>query len=107
MTTEELDAFLSATRTCRLASRSADGTLHNTPLWFVWYERHVWISSIVKSRQWSDLRIFPGVSVVVDAGDRYDDLRGVELIGDVEVVGEVPASASPTGSSPKWSHDSQ
>jgi hypothetical protein len=95
MTSEELDAFLMAAHTCRLASRSADGTLHNTPLWFVWHDRRLWISSVIKSRRWNDLRISPGVSVVVDAGERYDELLGVEVIGEVAVVGEVPRMGEP------------
>jgi len=95
MSADELDAFLAVEHTCRLASRSVDGTLHNTPLWFVWHERRLWITSIVKSRRWSDLRASPGVSVVVDAGDSYDELRGVELIGEVQVIGEVPRIGEP------------
>ena len=61
----------------------------------MWHERRLWISSVVKSRRWNDLRISPGVSVVVDAGERYDELRGVELIGEVAVVGEVPRTGDP------------
>ena len=34
MTSEELDAFLANERTCRVATVSATGAPHNTPLWF-------------------------------------------------------------------------
>ena len=90
MSEDELDALLGTERTCRMASSSADGRLHNTPLWFVWHDGAIWISSIVRSRRWSDLRERPSVSVVVDAGTDYTELRGAELIGDVEVIGEIP-----------------
>jgi hypothetical protein len=33
--------------------------------------------------------------VVVDAGEEYGELRGVELRGRVEVVGEVPRTGEP------------
>lgn len=32
----------------------------------------------------------PRCSEVVDAGTEYNELRGVELFGEVEAVGEVP-----------------
>jgi len=41
------------------------------------------------------LRISPGVSAVVDAGHGYHELRGVDLIGEVAVVGEVPRRGEP------------
>jgi len=34
--------------------------------------------------------VTPRVAVLVDAGEAYDELRGAELRGSVEVVGEVP-----------------
>lgn len=90
MSDSELDSFLSEERICRLANVSADGRVHNTPLWYVWHGGALWVSSIVRSRRWSDLRERPSVSVVVDAGTDYAELRGVELIGDIEIVGDVP-----------------
>ena len=35
------------------------------------------------------------MAAVVDAGERYAELRGVELRGRVEVVGEVPRTGEP------------
>ena len=37
----------------------------------------------------------PRIAVVVDAGEEYGELRGVELRGRVEVVGEVPRTGEP------------
>ena len=37
----------------------------------------------------------PRVSVAVDAGVGYGELRGVELLGRVEVVGDVPRAEPP------------
>ncbi|HEX3606532.1 MAG TPA: pyridoxamine 5'-phosphate oxidase family protein [Candidatus Dormibacteraeota bacterium] len=95
MTPEERDAFLAEQRTCRLASVNADGVPHVTPLWYVWDGHAIWITSLTRSRRWADLRANPRVAIVVDAGDAYGDLRGVELGGTVEVVGEVPRTGEP------------
>jgi Pyridoxamine 5'-phosphate oxidase len=91
MTDDERDQFLTESWTCRLASTSADGP-HVTPLWFVWHRSALWISSIVHSQRWTDVVRNPRVAVVVDAGEQFSELRGVEFRGNVAVVGEVPRS---------------
>lgn len=90
MSTEERDAFLTEQRTCRVATVAADGTPHVSPLWFVWDGTSLWIYSLSRSRRWADLRADSRVAVVVDAGEQYGELRGVELSGHMEFVGETP-----------------
>lgn len=92
MSRTETDEFLSRERTCRLATVRADGTPHVSPLWFVWHEQSLWISSIVKSQRWADVVREPRVSAVVDAGVRFNELCGVEISGIAEVIGDVPRS---------------
>jgi hypothetical protein len=94
MTSEELDSFLRSERTCRVATIGADGP-HATPLWFGWDGSHVWLYSITRSKRWADLRRDPRISVVVDAGVDYVELRGVEVTGTVQMVGEVPRTGAP------------
>jgi nitroimidazol reductase NimA-like FMN-containing flavoprotein (pyridoxamine 5'-phosphate oxidase superfamily) len=36
MTPQEVDTYLAAERTCRVATVGADGAPHVTPLWFAW-----------------------------------------------------------------------
>jgi PPOX class probable F420-dependent enzyme len=90
MSAEELDEFLTSERTCRVATVRGDGAPHVAPLWFVWDGEALWLNSIVKSQRWTDLTRDPRVSIVVDAGDDYGELRGVEIQGRAEPVGEVP-----------------
>jgi hypothetical protein len=89
MTSEEVDGFLGAARTCRLASVGVAGP-HVTPLWFVWLEGAMWMQSLTRSQRWTDLMRDPRVAVVVDDGEEYLELRGVELRGEVVTVGEIP-----------------
>ncbi|PSM40840.1 pyridoxamine 5-phosphate oxidase [Streptomyces dioscori] len=95
MTPEELDEFLTTQRTCRVATVSADGAPHVSTLWFVWDGKSLWLYSITRSKRWADLRRDPRVAVVVDTGEEYDQLRGVEVSGSVEFVGEVPRTGEP------------
>ena len=90
----ELDVFLGQERACRVATIGPHGP-HNTPLWFVWDGQAIWLTSLVASQRWTDLQRDPRVAVLVDAGESYGELRGVELQGKVEVVGEVPRTGEP------------
>jgi hypothetical protein len=54
MNKAELDEFLQAEHTCRLATSSPHGP-HLTALWFGWDGTALWIYSLVRSQRWTDL----------------------------------------------------
>ena len=95
MTPAEVDVFLAEERVCRLASLDAGGAPDVAPLWFVWDGRALWINSLVRSQRWANVLRDPRVAVVIDAGVDYAELRGVELHGKAEPVGDVPRSSEP------------
>ncbi|MFE0105585.1 pyridoxamine 5'-phosphate oxidase family protein [Streptomyces sp. NPDC059009] len=95
MSPAELDAFLATERTCRVATVSKDGAPHVSTLWFAWDGTSLWLYSVTRSKRWADLRRDGRVAVVVDAGEEYGELRGVELAGTVEFVGEIPRTGEP------------
>ncbi|MFE6690913.1 pyridoxamine 5'-phosphate oxidase family protein [Streptomyces sp. NPDC057743] len=95
MTPGELDTFLAAQRTCRVATVAADGTPHVGALWFVWDGAALWLYSITRSRRWAQLRKDPRLAVLVDDGHAYGELRGAELTGRAEFVGETPRVGDP------------
>lgn len=95
MTPDEIDGFLAQRRTCRVATVSPDGRPHAGALWFAWDGTSLWLYSLVRSRRWAGLRHDPRVAVVVDDGEEYGELRGVELCGSVEFVGEAPRTGAP------------
>ncbi len=93
MSEAEVDNFLGAAWTCRVASNGSAGP-HVSPLWFVWHDGAVWLHSLNRSQRWTDIERDPRIAVVVDLGERYDELRGVELRGRAESVGEVPRTGA-------------
>ncbi|MFI9257610.1 pyridoxamine 5'-phosphate oxidase family protein [Streptomyces sioyaensis] len=95
MTRGELDAFLGTQRTCRVATVGGDGAPHAGALWFVWDGTALWLYSITRSRRWAQLRKDPRIAVVVDDGHEYGELRGAELTGRVDFVGEAPRTGEP------------
>jgi hypothetical protein len=64
-------------------------------MWYAWDGQAIWLYSIIKSQRWTNLMRDPRVSVVVDTGDDYFELRGVEFTGRVEPVGEQPRVGEP------------
>ena len=85
MTPEECDEYLGSERTCTVATVSHDGP-HVTALWFVWDGECAWLYSITRSQRWTDLERDPRVAILVEAGEEYNELRGVEIHGTVEVL---------------------
>jgi nitroimidazol reductase NimA-like FMN-containing flavoprotein (pyridoxamine 5'-phosphate oxidase superfamily) len=90
LTPAEANAFLAGARTARVATIASDGWPHVTPLWFLWHDGAVWLYSLVRSRRWNDLTERVHVAVVVDDGEEHTTLRGVEIRGRAQAVGEQP-----------------
>ena len=78
-----------------MASISAGGAPHVSPLWFLWHDGGLWLNSVVRSQRWRDLERDPRISAVIDAGEGFAQLRGVELSGRVRVIGDVPRTSTP------------
>ncbi|MGW4779649.1 pyridoxamine 5'-phosphate oxidase family protein [Streptomyces filamentosus] len=95
MTPEELDSFLAEQRTCRVATVSADGHPHVSALWYAWDGTSLWLYSLTRSRRWAELSADPRISVLVDDGEEYGELRGAELSGRAVPVGEAPRTGEP------------
>ena len=90
MSVEERDEFLAVERMCRVGTVDSDGAPHVSPLWFAWDGTAIWLNSIVGSKRWANLMQDGRISVTVDAGIEFSELRGVEITGTAEVVGDVP-----------------
>jgi hypothetical protein len=89
MNAAELESFLGAQRTCRLATLGPGGP-HVSPVWFVWNSGALWVYSLTRSQRWTDLQRDPRAAAVVDAGEHYAELHGVEIEGEAAVVGPAP-----------------
>ncbi|QIY68545.1 pyridoxamine 5'-phosphate oxidase family protein [Streptomyces sp. RLB1-33] len=96
MTDPERDTFLRTQPLCRVATVGRNGDPHVSALWFVWDGSTLWLNSLVRSQRWTDLDRDPRLSVIVDdGGTDFMALRGIELRGSIEVVGEAPCKGDP------------
>jgi len=90
MSSDEVDTFLTEERTCRISTIGVGGAPHTSALWFVWDTKSLWLTSLVRSQRWTDIERDNRVSVLIDAGHDFGELRGAELRGSLVSVGEVP-----------------
>jgi pyridoxamine 5'-phosphate oxidase-like protein len=96
MSADERDAFLRSQPICRVATVGPRGRPHLSALWFVWDGTAVWFNSLVRSQRWRHLLRDPHLGAIVDDGGAdFQRLRGVELTGIAQVVGEVPRRGGP------------
>lgn len=86
MTPDEVDSFLAGRRTMSIATFAPDGTIHLVAMWYGFLEGHPVFETYTKSQKVRNLRRNPAITALVEDGDDYAELRGVELIGTAEIV---------------------
>jgi len=88
MSEVEVAAFLAGARTLNVATLSPDGTIHLVAMWFVMHGTSPVFWTYGKSQKARNLSRDPRLSALVEAGESYDTLRGVQLIGTAEVIAD-------------------
>jgi PPOX class probable F420-dependent enzyme len=97
LTPEEVAAFLDEQRTLTCATNGRNGWPHLMPLWYVLRGDELWAWTYAKSQKVRNLERDPRCTLQVETGERYDELRGVmieaqcELVRDLETVARIGA----------------
>ena len=86
MTADETAAFLDEQRILNVASIGPTGHPHLVAMWFVMIDGRPTFWTFGKSQKAVNLRRDPRISALVEAGDSYNELRGVELEGTAELI---------------------
>ncbi len=86
MTPEEVDRFLHEERTVTMCTMHPSGSIHAVAMWYAFLDGGLAVETKAKSQKVQNLRRDPRLTFLVEAGDRYDLLRGVELVGKAEIV---------------------
>lgn len=86
MTPAEVDAFLLGRHSMTLCSMNHDGSIHAVAMWYGFLEGSVAVETKAKSQKVQNLRRDPRMTCLVEDGEHYEELRGVELVGRAEVV---------------------
>jgi PPOX class probable F420-dependent enzyme len=85
---EEVAEFLGEQRIVTCATNGRDGFPHLMPLWYVLRDGELWSWTYAKSQKVKNLERDPHATLQVETGVEYQELRGVMLKCDVEVIRE-------------------
>jgi nitroimidazol reductase NimA-like FMN-containing flavoprotein (pyridoxamine 5'-phosphate oxidase superfamily) len=97
MSDDEVRTFLEEERTVICATNGPRGLPHLMPLWYVVRETgdggapQLWAWTFAKSQKAVNIGRDPRATLQVEAGESYDQLRGVMFECDVVVHGDVDA----------------
>jgi PPOX class probable F420-dependent enzyme len=83
MTDEEVDEFLAGRHVVNIATFGPDGNIHLVAMWYGFMNGHVAFETFSKSQKIRNLERDPRITCLVEAGEGYDELRGVEIVGRV------------------------
>jgi general stress protein 26 len=79
MTEEEIAGFLAEQRIVVCATNGRDGWPHLMPLWYVVRDAELWAWTYAKSQKARNMERDDRVTLQVEAGEAYDELRGVMI----------------------------
>lgn len=89
MTDEEIQAFLQQERTLQVATIDHDGYPHLIAMWYVLFEGQVAFWTYGKSQKAVNLRRDPRLTCLAETGERYEELRGVQIKGQAIIYDDV------------------
>ncbi len=89
MSEPEWRAFLEEQRTAVLSSAGSHGYPHLVAMWYVPEADALLMWTYAKAQKTLNLRRDPRVGVLIEAGERYDELRGVLIQADAELIDDV------------------
>jgi PPOX class probable F420-dependent enzyme len=86
MSEAEVQTFLDEQRTMAVATIGRDGRPHVVAMWYAFMDGVPSFWTFAKSQKIVNLRRDPRITCMVEAGETYDQLRGVELVARAEII---------------------
>jgi PPOX class probable F420-dependent enzyme len=86
MTDHEVETFLAGRRVANIATIGADGRPHVVAMWYGWApDGRIAFATYTSSQKVVNLRRRAVLTALVEDGERYEELRGVQLKCDSEL----------------------
>ena len=86
MTDDEVTSLLRESRTATIATLGPNGFPHLVAMWYGLLGGRMCFETKAKSQKVVNLRRDPKISCSVEAGESYDQLRGVEIEGTATII---------------------
>jgi PPOX class probable F420-dependent enzyme len=85
MTDAEVAGYLEERRTLHVATRNCDGSTHLVPVFYVLIDGRVAFWTYTRSQKVRNLERDPRITVMVEDGREYAELRGVQIAGAAQL----------------------
>lgn len=90
MSSDEVDKFLHGRRVMNIATHNHDGSIHVVAMWYGFTaDGRPGFETFTKSQKVQNLRRDNRITALVEDGDSYEELKGVELVGTAEVTEDI------------------
>jgi PPOX class probable F420-dependent enzyme len=89
MTDAEIEAFTDQERTLQVASINSDGTPHLVAMWFARCDGNLAFWTYGKSQKVLNVQRDPRLTVMLESGDKYEELKGVTIYGRARIIDEL------------------
>ncbi|CAN5602446.1 PPOX class F420-dependent oxidoreductase [soil metagenome] len=86
MTDGEIRQYLDEQRILNVATLGPSGHPHLVAMWYALIDGKVQFWTFAKSQKIVNLRRDPKMTGLVESGDSYNELKGVELVGNGRVI---------------------
>lgn len=86
MTDAELDEFLRGRRTATMCTINPDGSIHAVAMWYGFLDGAIAFETKEKSQKVKNLLRDDHLTVSIETGEAYEELRGCTLMGRGEII---------------------
>ncbi|MDQ3738267.1 MAG: pyridoxamine 5'-phosphate oxidase family protein [Actinomycetota bacterium] len=91
MTAGEITEFLNEERVLNVATIGRSGHPHVVAMWYALIDGDLAFWTFAKSQKVANLRRDARITGLVEAGDVYEELRGVEIVGTATLIDDYEA----------------
>jgi PPOX class probable F420-dependent enzyme len=93
LTEAEQAELLDQERIVVVSSLGPRGWPHCMPMWFLVRDGEIWIWTFAKSQKVRNLERDPRATLLVEAGQEYTELRGLQIEAEAELIRDTPRVA--------------
>jgi PPOX class probable F420-dependent enzyme len=86
MSEDEVAAYLAEQKVLNVATIGPTGHPHVVAMWYVLLDGKPAFWTFGKSQKVMNIRRDPRITALVESGDAYNELRGVELVGTARLI---------------------
>ncbi len=94
LTDEEQKAFLEEGWTLQVASNGPKGYPHLVAMWYIMMDGMVHFTTFGKSQKIVNLQRDPKITVMLESGKKYEELKGLVIEGEAEIVEDTEYTAN-------------